>query len=66
MHDRSTTTTLLVNRLPNGSPSGAANLSAGSISANGRWVTYTSSGRNAPGDHDALEDVFLQRLPRAR
>jgi Tol biopolymer transport system component len=63
VHDRATSTTLLVNRLPNGSPSVAPNLSAGSISANGRWVTYTSSGRDAPGDHDSLEDVFLQRLP---
>ena len=65
VHDRVTTTTLLVNRLPNGTPSGAPNLNAGSISSNGRWVTYTSDGRIAAADNDADEDVFLQRLPRA-
>jgi Tol biopolymer transport system component len=65
VHDRVTTTTLLVNRLPNGTPSGAPNLSAGSVSSNGRWMTYTSDGRIAAADNDAYEDVFLQRLPRA-
>jgi hypothetical protein len=65
VHDRVTTTTLLVNRLPNGTPSRAPNLSAGSISSNGRWLTYTSDGRIAAADDDANGDVFLQRLPRA-
>jgi Tol biopolymer transport system component len=65
VHDRVTTTTLLVNRLPNGTPSRAPNLTAGSISSNGRWVTYTSDGRIAASDNDANEDVLLQRLPRA-
>ena len=65
VHDRVTTTTLLVNRFPDGSPARDANLSPGAISPDGRWITYSSdSGKTVARDDKFGEDVFLQRLPR--
>ena len=64
VHDRKTMATLLVNRRPDGSPARDVELIGGSISPDGRWVTYTSNdNRIAPGDSSG-DDIFLQRLPQ--
>lgn len=65
VHDRRSGTTLLVNRFADGSPTRENNLFPGTISEDGRWITYASDGeRLAPGAQDDHGmDVFLQHLP---
>jgi hypothetical protein len=67
VHDRATLTTVLVNRFPDGSPARDDNLYGGSISPDGRWISYSSDNRRiSPRDHDEGVDIFLQRLPSFR
>jgi Tol biopolymer transport system component len=66
VHDRATGVTMLVSRTPDGSPVRAWNYYPGTISANGRWITYSAdSGKvdGRGGDVGPDSDVFLQRLP---
>ena len=63
VHDRTTGVTQLVNRRPDGSWAPSHNLYAGSISPDGRWVTYSSDARRiAPDQKGENGDVFLQEL----
>ena len=66
VRDRIHGVTLLVSRYRDGSPVHSANWSAGEISADGRWITYSNNSMRLDGPHGDQEpntDVFLQRLP---
>ena len=65
VHDRETGLTVLVNRTYRGRPAAGSNLYAGSISGNGRWISFASNGRLLKKRRGEGEngDVYLQRLP---
>jgi Tol biopolymer transport system component len=65
VHDRSTGRTVLVNRSFRGRPVRNYNLYPGSISGDGRWVSFSTDGRLLRDKHGRGEngDVYLQRLP---
>ncbi len=65
VHDRQTGLTALVNRTFRGEPARGYNLYAGSISSDGRWISFATDGRLLRKRHGRGEngDVYLQRLP---
>ena len=65
VHDRDTGLTLLVNRSFRGVPAPGSNLYAGSISGDGRWISFSSDGRLLPKKRGRGEngDIYLQELP---
>lgn len=66
VHDRSTGTTVLVNRSFQGRPVRNNNVYPGTISGDGRWVSFSTDGRLLRPRHGRGEngDVYLQQLPR--
>lgn len=66
VHDRSTKVTQLVNRRRDGGWAAGYHEYGGMISADGRWVAYTSGPRGiVRHDPHRGEDVFLQALDDA-
>ena len=59
--DRSTLATTLVSVGANGQAPAQAS-GAPSLSANGRWVAFTSAGRLLSADHDPASDIYLRDL----
>jgi bifunctional DNA-binding transcriptional regulator/antitoxin component of YhaV-PrlF toxin-antitoxin module len=65
VHDRQTRLTALVDRTFRGEPARGYNLYGGSISSDGRWISFETDGRLLRKRHGRGENanVYIQRLP---
>jgi hypothetical protein len=56
-------TTTRVDTLPDGTPGNGSGNGNSVMSADGKWVVYSSSATNlALGDTNTMEDVFIRRI----